>query len=410
MLRNQLWQQRAACWCVQLGHHLSPQITGIQSSSRAKSSSAGSTNAARQSRILGKLFGSRVAGTKKRWYPSSDNSADNSSSSSSYQPPSLVFQSSQFGKRNAAGSKQNTRRMSVLNKLFMTSITDLLATGQAAESVLGRSLQVSRVKISSDFACINVYWLGTGQVASDAVLEVQLQRCTGQLRHELSQLRLMGEVPRLRFVRDKSGSNSNSIEAILRNINLNSPKQEEADQEEADQEEGQQQDVTTFDVAQTVRQEFYGNAAEQTAAATGAAAMPPAMRHDVLGLDHHLIMDKILTKMRKSKSAWQRQQQHQEQSSTDCDKLAYPQPHPNPSPQSDPRDAIKFEAFLVKRRERKQTPERKKHRREELYEQAETDWRADTNESNELEPLSQKDYILEEHMDDSLHDYRKPSS
>ncbi|KAH8387158.1 hypothetical protein KR093_005067, partial [Drosophila rubida] len=258
---------------------------------RCKSTS--STNATRQSRILGKLFGSRVAGSKKRWYPSSNSAG--STSASSYQPPSVVFQASQFGKSNSSGSKQNTRRVAVLNKLFMTHITDLLATGEAAETILGRGLQVTRVKISSDFSCVNVYWMG-----NDAQLETELQRCSGQLRHELSQLRLMGEVPRIKFVRDRSGSNITQVEGILRTLNLQPAAETE---EEQTPELAQQVDDPHYDVAQTTRREFYGQAATTTT-----TTATPEMRHDVLGLDHSLIMDKILGKMRKSKQAWEQHQ------------------------------------------------------------------------------------------------------
>ncbi|KAH8267043.1 hypothetical protein KR044_004652, partial [Drosophila immigrans] len=255
-----------------------------------RSKTTSNSNATRQSKILGKLFGSRVAGSKKRWYPSSDvgNNSGGASSSAGYQPPSVVFQASQFGKgNNSSGSKQNTRRIAVLNKLFMTHITDLLATGEAAEAILGRGLQVTRVKITSDFSCVNVYWLG-----NDATLETELQRCSGLLRHELSQLRLMGEVPRIKFVRDRSGSNINQVEGILRTLNLQPVEEEE-----------QQEESPHYDVAQTARQEFYGQPTTTTTVAT-----TPEMRHDVLGLDHRLIMDKILGKMRKSKQAWEQHQ------------------------------------------------------------------------------------------------------
>lgn len=362
---------------------------------RAKSSGTSSANATRQSKILGKFFGNRVAGSKKRWYPSAQDVS--SGYGSGYQPPSVIFQASQFGKSsNSPGSKHNTRRMSVLNKLFMTHITDLLATGDAAECILGRGMQVSRVKISSDFACINVYWLGRGDVHNDAALEAALQRASGQLRHELSQLRLMGEVPRIRFVRDKTGSNINNVEGILRTLNLSSAEAKDADCERDEMRHG-------YDVAQTVRHEFYGNCVADPLPCSEAM---PEMRHDVLGLDHRLIMDKILTKMRKSKQSWEQHRQQLEQ-------LEQP-PSPTDALQQVQRKLAaagvdletsnsKFEAFLAKRRERKQTPERKKHRRE-----LDTDWAAATQpDYDELQVLSreqreqytQEDYILEEDKD-----------
>ncbi|XP_064556058.1 putative ribosome-binding factor A, mitochondrial [Drosophila montana] len=394
MLRNRLLPLRYATSSAQLQLQHQMQLAQINTCQRGKSSNAGSTNATRQSKILGKLFGNRVAGTKKRWYPSHD--ASGSSSGSGYQPPSVVFQASQFGKSNSPGSKHNTRRMSVLNKLFMTHITDLLATGEAAESILGRGLQVSRVKISSDFTCINVYWLGSGELHNDAELDANLSRCSGQLRHELSQLRLMGEVPRIKFVRDKTGSNINSVEGILRTLNLRKP---------AEAEDGEQH--PTYDTAQTARQEFYGTAAPSPQVT---AAMPE-MRHDVLGLDHRLIMDKILTKMRKSKSAWDQHQQQQqpEQLSSAEPELARMQRKMAEAEALASSNSNQFEAFLAKRRERKQTPERKKHQRD-LEDSAAAASPPDFDELQALTPeqrkrYTQEDYILED-TKDKLHDYR----
>ncbi|EDW65600.1 putative ribosome-binding factor A, mitochondrial [Drosophila virilis] len=395
MLRNRLLPLGYATSSAQLQLQLA-QISAWQ---RAKSSNAGSTNATRQSKILGKLFGNRVAGTKKRWYPNNDASGSGSGSGSGYQPPSVVFQASQFGKSNSPGSKHNTRRMSVLNKLFMTHITDLLATGEAAESILGRGLQVSRVKISSDFSCINVYWLGTGELHNDAQLDANLSRCSGHLRHELSQLRLMGEVPRIKFVRDKTGSNINSVEGILRTLKLSQPADSDTEQQD-----GQQQ--TTYDTAQTARQEFYGAAAPSPLAT---AAMPE-MRHDVLGLDHRLIMDKILTKMRKSKSAWEQHQQQSEQPSSAEPELARMQRKMAEAEAEAEALASsnrsQFEAFLAQRRGRKQTPERKKHQRhlEDWTAAAST---ADFDELQALTPEQRKRYTQEDYILEDAKDYRK---
>lgn len=355
--------------------------------SRAKSKNASCTNTTRQSTILGKLFGIRVAGTKKRWYPRHD---ANTNCSNCYQPPNVIFQASQFGKFKSSGSKNNTRRMSVLNKLFMTHITDLLATGQTAESILGLGLQVSRVKISADFTCINVYWLG-----GDISLEAELQSLSGQLRHELSQLRLMGEVPRIKFVHDKTSNNINNVEEVLRTLNLNKPTEDQDHDQDNDKHEKQQLQPN-FDVAQTMRQEFYGNTAPPSP-----SGELTEMRHDVFGLNHHLIMHRILVKMRISKRAWEQHQQIDQQQS--IPELARMQRKLDEVEAQDlTSKSNQFHSFLAKRRERKQTPPRKKTQWEL------EDWPKETpTGENELQTLTpdpcirytQEDYILEDHKD-----------
>jgi hypothetical protein len=39
----------------------------------------------------------------------------------------------------------NFRRIAVLNKLFMRHITDMMASGEVANEILGRGIEISRV-------------------------------------------------------------------------------------------------------------------------------------------------------------------------------------------------------------------------------------------------------------------------
>nr|CAD7398906.1 unnamed protein product [Timema cristinae] len=40
---------------------------------------------------------------------------------------------------------RNTRRIAVLNKVFMRHITDIMATGEDSKEIVGRGIEVSRV-------------------------------------------------------------------------------------------------------------------------------------------------------------------------------------------------------------------------------------------------------------------------
>lgn len=300
----------------------------------------------KQGKILGKLYGNRMQGSKKKWFPSTTESTDS------------ILKSSQFGK-SRAGSKINIRRMAVLNKLFMEHITDLMATGEVSETVLGKSLQISRVKISPDFGFINVYWITTGDMIRDATLEMELKQCSGVLRHQLSQLDLMGVVPRIKFVKDKLCNNIFEVEAILKTIDFG----------EADDEQIQEHQNI---IKQSLEENFYcikredevdkrdtakEDATEETLLL---ACQPkvPTMRHDVLGLDHKNIMMKILTKMRKSKYAWELHQQH---AGIEKSYASISQDFHKNKLLDTTLDSEKFEEFLAKRRDAKKTPERKKY-------------------------------------------------
>ncbi|SPP86464.1 blast:Putative ribosome-binding factor A%2C mitochondrial [Drosophila guanche] len=234
---------------------------------RTKATNRLAGNVIRQSKIMGKLYGNRLAGSKKRWYPLPNM---NVSSSSGTQQPNIVFPSSKFGLSSPHTNKNNARRISVLNKLFMTNITDLLATGAAAQSIVGLGLHVTRVKISCDFSHINVYWLGR-TCSQEDTLEIELKRCSSHLQHELTQLRLMGKMPRIQFVRDKPATNHYQMQGLFSDLNLN-------------------KNLSTE------------NEMRQNVLATN--VQWPKMRQDVLDLNHNHIVDTIVCKMRKLKEAW----------------------------------------------------------------------------------------------------------
>lgn len=85
----------------------------------------------------------------------------------------------------------------------MKYITDLLATGEIAPRVLNKGIEISRVSVTADFKFVNVFWLATDSGDADKLAEEALNKAAGSLRHELSQLKVMGVVPMIKFVRDK---------------------------------------------------------------------------------------------------------------------------------------------------------------------------------------------------------------
>lgn len=54
--------------------------------------------------------------------------------------PTNVAKASSDGSRTV-----NSRRVNVLNKLFMRYITDLMATGECASEFLGRGIEINKV-------------------------------------------------------------------------------------------------------------------------------------------------------------------------------------------------------------------------------------------------------------------------
>lgn len=222
-------------------------------------SSVGNSSSGKQVKILNKLMYGRDKG-KRVWHTSSD--------------PGLNQFSNVKAISNPMGVKKHiSRRTTVLNKLFMKNITDLMATGEISEEVLGKGVQISRVKVAPDFLIVNVYWLAKGS-EDDLELDSLLKKCSGRLRHELSQLRVMGEVPRINFVKDVEFAKYVEVERLLKgaDFGLETIEHKELLENEIIQEE---------------------------------PVLVPEMRHDVLGLDHGAVLGRIQEKLKITKTAWQ---------------------------------------------------------------------------------------------------------
>lgn len=221
----------------------------------------GKNNNVKQAKIFSKLVGGKISGSKKKFYPTSDNLSHDQKHFNIVKPQKQ--------------GKNTNRRVKVLNKIFMTHISDLLATGQASNHVVGRGLQILGVRVNPDFSGVNVHWIAGDDQSK--FLEEELAKCSGYLRHELSQLRLMGEVPKIHFVKDKNYAISSEVERVMNTPEFGSETSEDWEQIENDFNLHSKQEDDEI----------------------------PEMRHDVLGLDHSKIMLQIHTKLKKSKMAWE---------------------------------------------------------------------------------------------------------
>lgn len=219
----------------------------------------------RQSRILRKLVAGKDR-VKRRWFQDTED------------VPKMQTATSLSNAKHQG--KNAPRRVHVLNKLFMQHITDLMSTGEVSETILGRGLEISHVKVTPCFQYINVFWMAKGTAESDANMEQILRKAAGIIRHELSQLKVMGEVPKINFVKDRVQSKFSEVEDLLSRADFG-------------------EDYEPSSWAQ-LKQDM----APHTLAGQSALALPP-MRHDVLGLNQHDIMEKIKRTMSKSRQAWQ---------------------------------------------------------------------------------------------------------
>ncbi|XP_026320738.1 putative ribosome-binding factor A, mitochondrial, partial [Hyposmocoma kahamanoa] len=190
--------------------------------------------------------------------------------------------------------KQGVQRLAMLNKLFMKNITDLMSTGTVAMDIVGRGIEISKVKISPNFHTLNVFWVCKGDTR-DEETEVLLQKIAGPLRHELSTLRVMGEVPYVIFVKDKHEANLVDLDRRLAMADYG-------------------EDYTPTEVGHLLKTEFTLDTKlspemkakiKKIEGEIEVEEEPlPEMTHNVFGLDHTRIMNRLISARKRSKDAW----------------------------------------------------------------------------------------------------------
>ncbi|XP_054001219.1 uncharacterized protein LOC128888413 [Hylaeus anthracinus] len=185
------------------------------------------------------------------------------------------------------------RRMNVLNKIFMEYVTDFMSTGEIDPALANKSIELTDLKITQDFKQINISFIDISNDKSDT--EEVLRRCALQLRHELTQLRIIGFVPPIQFLKCKHYDRVNEVEERLAiadygedyipslypripNHVVTSKKTINKDNEAMESQDLDSPD-DTFHISL------------------------PLMRHDVFGLDHYRIMTKIKSSSKQSQQS-----------------------------------------------------------------------------------------------------------
>ncbi|CAH1979692.1 unnamed protein product [Acanthoscelides obtectus] len=143
----------------------------------------------------------KVLGLKKRKYFFADS-------------PPAISSPEIFSKGASDGKHGDSRRVAVLNKLFMRHITDQMVTGQYASEILGHGIEVNKVKVTPDYKFLRVYWIAR-KSKNDEAIERILNKNAGFLRHELSSLQVMGKMPMIHFVKDKEYGSISEVDNRL---------------------------------------------------------------------------------------------------------------------------------------------------------------------------------------------------
>ncbi|CAG0903946.1 unnamed protein product [Darwinula stevensoni] len=208
---------------------------------------------------LGKFLGNSSKKRKVSFTPTSGSMAPTSMKSSLWSEPS----------RDAQGS----RRVQILNSLFLEHISDVLATGELSAGLRGTGFEITQVKVSPTFDGVNVYWIAP--LSEREPLSRTLQDCGFALRRRLMEFHVLGRVPPIHFIRDADYERQAKLEELFRIADYGRP--ETHGSSHGSSHESSHESSHLF---------------EQDEVALEAFDMPK-MRNDLFGLDHAHIMAQV---------------------------------------------------------------------------------------------------------------------
>lgn len=192
--------------------------------------------------------------------------------------------------------KKSKRRSNMLNKLYMRNITDIMATGDMAEKLLGYGIQVSKVNMTPDFNIVNVYWFTKGP-HKDEEIDRLLKKTAGFIKHELSQLNVFGMIPHIAFVKDATLAKTMEVEKILGQIDFGD------NYKLTDKAAELKQDLELqVELSPTIAEKI--KKLEEICIESSEIDLPE-MKNNVFGLDRTDIFNKVCKDMKKVQNAWE---------------------------------------------------------------------------------------------------------
>ncbi|XP_001603020.2 putative ribosome-binding factor A, mitochondrial isoform X2 [Nasonia vitripennis] len=201
------------------------------------------------------------------------------------------------------------RRVTVLNKVFMKYITDLMASGEVAAQLIGRGIEVSHVSVTPDFKLVNVFWFAQNEIDANESTERILKRAAGQLQHELSQLRVIGIVPPINFVKNRLHSAVKEVESRLATVDFGEDFVPSAYIKSQIRPPVLQMSLSPEIKAKLSALDSNSNNQEEETVEEEEEIYEikiPEMKQDVMGFNHSAIMKRIKASLNKTKLAEQR--------------------------------------------------------------------------------------------------------
>lgn len=181
--------------------------------------------------------------------------------------------------RKGVPTKTLSRRKTMLNKMFMIHICELISSDAIVDDLKKYDLEITSTEIKGKFNALHVFWkIGSANADDLVFVDQKLKSIAYKLRGDLTRMQVMGVVPLIKFVRDTSGMVIEQMDELF-------DKADYGDDYEAGK------------LKPSIKDKFETNLLDQ--------GEDPvfSMRQDVFGLNHAVIMGRVKQHMNNARNA-----------------------------------------------------------------------------------------------------------
>ncbi|GAV05209.1 hypothetical protein RvY_15377 [Ramazzottius varieornatus] len=176
------------------------------------------------------------------------------------------------------------RRVRVVEHLLMSHISELLATEEFSSDFVDLSVEITTVQLAKGYGLVNVLWIPINNAPNQVAYD-KLRALSARLRQELNAMQLMGKVPRIEFVQDRTATRLRELEANFSQVEFDQPPADGLD-------------FTEGDIMEITVSAHPVKGVQTTV--TGTEINPldfgdlPEKRHDLGGLDRDAMMNQLI--------------------------------------------------------------------------------------------------------------------
>jgi len=198
------------------------------------------------------------------------------------------------------------RRKAVLSSLFIKNITDVISTGDIVPEISAYNVEITGVKISPCSKILNVFWqVPVSQFDSCADIARILAEAAPKIRAELISRNVLGRVPFVFFLRDGTNEKISAFETAISKLDAEPQSDSNVIVDDSflknmflfkSEKVEKKSDVILDD-----KQELTESNEEDTRECTADPEKPVDMKCDIFGLDHDIMMEKVIALKKKVK-------------------------------------------------------------------------------------------------------------